>query len=234
VYYPAAGALRVDGTLYYVLKDHLDSASVVTDSSGNTVGEQRYYPFGEMRLSTGAMLTDKLFTGQREMAGLGIYHFGARFREAPPKQSGAGYSPKSGRFLSADPQSLNRSLFAWMLYNTNRKSMTVLSAISRSNKQALKEVTRRIIRVAKPSRLLLFGSAASGRMTKDSDLDILVVVHGPVHRRQVAQQIYRSLRGVGVSVDVVVATEEDLQNYGHRAGTILKPALREGRVIYEA
>ena len=37
------------------------------------------------------MLTDKLFTGQREMAGLGIYHYQARF-----------YSPKLGRFLSPD------------------------------------------------------------------------------------------------------------------------------------
>ena len=51
------------------------------------------------------MLTDKLFTGQREITGLGIYHYGARF-----------YSPKLGRFLSEDtivpgytnPQSLNR------------------------------------------------------------------------------------------------------------------------------
>jgi RHS repeat-associated protein len=51
------------------------------------------------------MYTDKLFTGQREMTGLGIYHYGARF-----------YSQKLGRFLSADtlvpnpynPQDLNR------------------------------------------------------------------------------------------------------------------------------
>lgn len=104
-YYPVAGAMRIDSTLYYILKDHLGSASVVTDSSGNTVGEQRYYPFGETRLTTGSMYTDKLFTGQREMAGLGIYHYGTRF-----------YSPKLGRFLSADsivpgmanPQNLNR------------------------------------------------------------------------------------------------------------------------------
>ena len=103
-YYPG-GAMRIDSTLYYVLKDHLGSASVVTDSSGNIVGEQRYYPFGETRLSTGSIYTDKLFTGQRQMAGLGIYHYGARF-----------YSSKIGRFLSADtivpnplnPQDLNR------------------------------------------------------------------------------------------------------------------------------
>jgi RHS repeat-associated protein len=63
------------------------------------------YPFGETRLTTGTIYTDKLFTGQREIAGLGIYHYNARF-----------YSPVLGRFLSADtivpgyanPQNLNR------------------------------------------------------------------------------------------------------------------------------
>jgi len=66
-YYPAAGAMRIGSTLYYVLKDHLGSASVVTDASGTILGEQRYYPFGETRLTTGTIYTDKLFTGQREM-----------------------------------------------------------------------------------------------------------------------------------------------------------------------
>jgi len=104
-YYPAGGGMRVNGTLYYVLKDKLGSASVVTDSAGNTMGEARYYPYGETRLTTGTMQTDRLFTGQREMAGLGIYHYGSRF-----------YSPNLGRFLSADsivpnasnPQDFNR------------------------------------------------------------------------------------------------------------------------------
>jgi RHS repeat-associated protein len=104
-YYPVAGAMRINSTLYYTLKDHLGSASVVTDASGNILGENRYYPYGETRLTTGTIFTDKLFTGQREMAGLGIYHYNARF-----------YSPKLGRFLSADtivpgygnPQNLNR------------------------------------------------------------------------------------------------------------------------------
>jgi len=45
-YYPAGGAMRVNGTLYYILKDKLGSASVVTDSSGATVGEARYYSYG--------------------------------------------------------------------------------------------------------------------------------------------------------------------------------------------
>jgi len=102
------------------------------------------------------------------------------------------------------------------------------------NIKLLKEVTRRIIALANPKRVILFGSASRGRMKTNSDFDMLVVVGKSVHRRQMAQKIYRGLHGVGVSVDVIVATEEDLKKYGSRAGTILKPALKEGRVLYEA
>jgi hypothetical protein len=73
-YYPAGGAMRSNSDRYYLLKDHLGSASVVTNAAGTIVGESRYYPFGETRFTTGTMFVDKLFTGQREMAGLGIDH----------------------------------------------------------------------------------------------------------------------------------------------------------------
>lgn len=48
-YYPAGGAVRVDGTLSYVLGDQLGSASTVLDSAGNKTAETRYYPFGQTR-----------------------------------------------------------------------------------------------------------------------------------------------------------------------------------------
>ena len=54
-------------TLYYTFKDHIGSASAVTDSTGAVVGEQRYYPYGETRFSMGSMFTDKLFTGPHEL-----------------------------------------------------------------------------------------------------------------------------------------------------------------------
>ncbi len=103
-----------------------------------------------------------------------------------------------------------------------------------SSKKTLDEVTRRIVEVANPQRVLLFGSAARGRMTRDSDLDILVIVRGPTHRRRLAQRIYRNLHGIAIAVDVIVATEADLQKYGQRGGMILRPALHEGRILYEA
>ena len=100
------------------------------------------------------------------------------------------------------------------------------TALSVSNKKLLGEVTRRIVASVNPWRVLLFGSAARGRLiTKDSDFDMLVVMRAPAHRRQTAQKIYRDLRGAGIAVDIVVATENDLKKYGGRAGTVLTCAL---------
>ncbi len=113
------------------------------------------------------------------------------------------------------------------------KAMAIPTAVFPSNK-ILQEVTRRIVQVAKPKRVLLFGSAARGKMSKDSDLDMLVVMDRSVHRRQMAQKINRNLHGLEIAVDIVVVTEDDLKKYGERVGTILRSALKDGRVVYEA
>jgi len=49
-----------------------------------------------------------------------------------------------------------------------------------------------------------------------------------------AQTIYRHLIGLDAAVDVVVATESDLQQYGDSFSLVYYPALREGRAIYAA
>jgi predicted nucleotidyltransferase len=96
----------------------------------------------------------------------------------------------------------------------------------------LAEVIRRIVEVAQPDRIVLFGSAARGQMGPDRDLDLLVVKSGVPHRRRLAQQIYRRLLGLTVPVDVIVVTPEDVERYRDKVGSIIGPALQEGRVVY--
>lgn len=98
----------------------------------------------------------------------------------------------------------------------------------------LDEIIGRIVPVAQPVRLVLFGSGARGQATMDSDLDVLVVIRAPAHRRQTAQAIERHLHGLALPVDVVVVTEEDLTQHAENPGSVLRYALQEGRVIYEA
>ena len=96
----------------------------------------------------------------------------------------------------------------------------------------LDEIVWRIVAVAQPEKIILFGSAARGEMGPHSDVDLLVV-KANVHRRRLAQAIYLQMIGVGLGVDAIVVTPEDLERYRHAPGSVIAPALREGQVIYE-
>ena len=98
----------------------------------------------------------------------------------------------------------------------------------------LKETVQRILTVVQPKKVLLFGSASRGEMHKDSDLDILVVVQSGTHRRKTAQKIYRNMIGVGFAVDIIVVTEDDMEEFKDNLGMVIRPALEEGKVLYAA
>ena len=90
----------------------------------------------------------------------------------------------------------------------------------------------RIIAVAQPDRVILFGSAARGTAGPHSDLDFLVIKRGISSRRHVAQAIYRALIGIPASIDIVVVTPEDVEALKGGVATIVGPAMREGREVY--
>ena len=98
----------------------------------------------------------------------------------------------------------------------------------------LDTVLERIVAAAHPDRVILFGSAARGTAGPHSDLDFLVIKGGITSRRQLAQHIYRALVGIRASVDVVVVTPEDVESLKDNVGTIVGPAMREGREVYAA
>lgn len=96
----------------------------------------------------------------------------------------------------------------------------------------LDELVKRTVAAVNPVRIILFGSAAREAMGPDSDIDLLIVVRDGVHRRRTAQTVYKSLRGVGVSKDVVVATESDIRQFGTNPSLVIYSALRHGKEIY--
>ena len=97
----------------------------------------------------------------------------------------------------------------------------------------LDDIVKRIVEVAQPKQIILFGSAARGDMNQHSDVDLLVIKEG-AHRRHLTGRIYENLYGVGAPVDVVVVTPSDVERYKDSHALIIKPALQEGRVIYAA
>ncbi|MGH2560626.1 MAG: nucleotidyltransferase domain-containing protein [Thermomicrobiales bacterium] len=102
------------------------------------------------------------------------------------------------------------------------------------DQDVLDEIVRRIVRVAQPQRIILFGSFARGDAGPNSDLDLLVIKAGHYHRGKLAGHIYESLIGVGQPVDVIVVTPEDVERYRNVHALVIAPAMREGQEIYAA
>ena len=102
------------------------------------------------------------------------------------------------------------------------------------DQQILNEIIRRIVEVAHPDQIILFGSAARGQMGANSDVDLLVIKSGNFHRGRLTEEIYMNLFGVGQAVDIVVVTPEDVAQYRNSPALVIHPALEEGRIVYAA
>jgi uncharacterized protein len=96
------------------------------------------------------------------------------------------------------------------------------------------EIVRRLLGVVQPDMIILFGSAATGQMTPDSDIDLLVVAASPSTTLEEYGKLYQALRGLGFPFDVFLIATERFQETKEIFGGIAYPAHKYGRVIYEA
>ena len=93
--------------------------------------------------------------------------------------------------------------------------------------------TAAIVKAVAPMRIILFGSAARGEMRAKSDLDVLVVIADGQHRGHAAEAIYCAKPRRTRPLDLVVATESDVEHQHDAPWYVIAPALREGRVLYD-
>ena len=98
----------------------------------------------------------------------------------------------------------------------------------------IEELVRRIVEAVHPLRIILFGSAAGEETTRHSDLDVMVIMPEGTAQLETAMYLHGRMSGLGVPVDIVVATPGDLERYGKSVGMIYREVLREGREIYAA
>jgi RHS repeat-associated protein len=108
VYFSGQRIARRDvgtGNVHYYFSNHLGSASMITDSSGNIQEQTDHYPYGGIAYTSGADPNHYKFTGKERDSESGLDDFDARY-----------YASTMGRFMTpdplaghvSDPQTLNR------------------------------------------------------------------------------------------------------------------------------
>lgn len=94
-------------------------------------------------------------------------------------------------------------------------------------------MVRRIVERCDPEKIILFGSHATGHARPGSDVDLMVITRHGESKRKLAGDLYDVLWDVGVSKDIIVVRPEDFEQYRDVIGTIIYPAARDGKVLYE-
>ena len=101
------------------------------------------------------------------------------------------------------------------------------------DQSTLDSIIARIVDVAEPEKIILFGSAAHGGMDRNSDVDLLIIKEG-VDPLDLMARVYRRLHGVGAAVDAIVVSPDDVERFKDSHALVIKPALQGGRVVYES
>lgn len=102
------------------------------------------------------------------------------------------------------------------------------------DEELLHEIVHRILGLTRPERIILLGSAATGKMTSDSDIDLLVIESSLSNSREQSVRLRKALRGLGFPFDVIVLSSERFEETKGLIGGIAYPANKYGKVIYEA
>ncbi len=94
-------------------------------------------------------------------------------------------------------------------------------------------MVKRIVGHFKPDKIVLFGSYARGQEGPDSDVDLLIIMPVQGSKRKKSVEIYKLLAGMGLPKDIIVVTPDEVEKYRDTPGTVIQPALSEGKVLYE-
>lgn len=99
----------------------------------------------------------------------------------------------------------------------------------------LPAIVERVVELFDPLKVMVFGSVARGEAGHDSDVDLLVVFEHVQRedKRKIAVDIRVALVDVPVPLDIVVTDPDEIARRGHLVGPILRPALREGKILHE-
>jgi predicted nucleotidyltransferase len=98
--------------------------------------------------------------------------------------------------------------------------------------ELIQEIKERIVSAVHPDKIIVFGSYAYGTPTKDSDLDLLVIMPSdePMHKRVLP--IRKLLRDFRVPKDIIVYTPQEVHDWKDVSNAFITSIMRKGKVIY--
>jgi predicted nucleotidyltransferase len=103
------------------------------------------------------------------------------------------------------------------------------------NLPVIKQIVSLITSQVSPEKIILFGSYARGDNTKNSDVDILIVIKNLENERKLTSLLYKLLltEDISIPVDLLAIDSSKYDILKNKNGYIYKTIAQEGKIVYE-
>ncbi len=98
--------------------------------------------------------------------------------------------------------------------------------------QSIQLMVRRLVDRFDPDQIILFGSHARGTPGPESDVDLLVIMPVSGSKRAKQLEMRMALHDIATPKHIILATPDEVARRREIVGTIIRPALREAKVLY--
>lgn len=96
----------------------------------------------------------------------------------------------------------------------------------------IRNYVQRVAERFHPQRVILFGSYAYGQPSKDSDVDLLVVMPHDGHPALMASEIRKNVRS-GFPLDLIVRSPDEIRRRLSIGDGFIQEILNRGQPLYE-
>jgi len=102
------------------------------------------------------------------------------------------------------------------------------------NLPILEQIVTFITSKISPEKIILFGSYARGDYTKNSDIDILILIRDLQNERKVTGALYKALlnENISIPIDFLALDFDKYNSLKNKIGYIYKTIEHEGQILY--
>ena len=100
-------------------------------------------------------------------------------------------------------------------------------------RKALEKIINYAVEIARPERIILFGSVVAGTADLYSDVDLIVVTESSYQSREMELRISSFAKEHSLRADVLIKTPAQIEQAAINPSSFLGSAVNQGVIVYE-